>query len=211
MSKWTLGLSVALAWVLILVAAGFGSVGTSGLLGEVRTVAPPSTSPQIPVVAAANPALNAVLSTNRTSLDLTGSFTVQTTATGGDPSPSYIYHYYGMPSGCTTDEAQSWSCTPGASGSFNLNVSVSDQNGNVTNSNSVDVTVDSVLSVNLQLSSTSLTEGNSISVTASASGGSGSYSLQLLWSAFGLRWVQHCELLVQPQLDRAVQHLRVRY
>ncbi|MGC2289629.1 MAG: zinc ribbon domain-containing protein [Thermoplasmata archaeon] len=176
MAKWTRGLSVGFALVLMVVAAGFGALGASGLLPESHPTASPADSAQIPVGTAVNPPLNAVLTVNRSSLDIPGSFSVQTAATGGNPSPSYVYTYYGMPSGCTTDEAASWSCTPNGAGMFNINVSVSDQNGNVTSSNIVEVTVDSSLTVNLQLSSTSITQGSSLSVMATASGGSGSYS-----------------------------------
>ena len=173
---WTRDLSVGLALGLIVVAAGFGAFGASSVVGELRTTAAPSASSEVPVVAAADSPLNAVLSVNRSSLDMPGSFTVDTTASGGNPSPSYIYHYYGMPAGCTVNENPTWSCTPSATGTFDINVSVSDQNGNVTSSNFEDVTVDSAVTATLVVNVTSVSENQPISVTTTPGGGSGSYN-----------------------------------
>jgi hypothetical protein len=174
--------SVAFAALLLVATAGFGALAVTPILEGLQTHSDAAPSGPVGGISLANSPLMATLSVNRSSLDQPGSFTVQTAASGGNPSPIYVYRYYGMPAGCLTDEAQMWSCTPSESGSFNINVSVSDQNGNTTNSNFVSVMVETAITVNLELSSSSVQEGQSLSVTTTAGGGSGSYS----FNYFGL-------------------------
>lgn len=176
--KWTPNLSVALVLGLLMVAVGAGAFGTSSSLKEELRTSGMVTDPTPTggLSAFSGPTLSAMLSITPGQIDEGQSIHVSTVASGGDPSPSYGYDYLGMPDGCTTDEAQSFSCTPSQSGSFSVDVNVTDGTGNWTDSAPVGLTVDPALMVDLTVSPQSITQGQSVNIQTSASGGSNSYS-----------------------------------
>jgi hypothetical protein len=207
MANWTRSLSVAVTLALVLGAAALVVAGASSLVGELRTS--PAPSAQVPGLAAASSPLRASLMINPTTVDLGQSFPVQTSATGGDPNPAYTYTYYGMPAGCTTDEAQSWTCSPTAPGQFSIYVAVNDNDGNTTNSNTEDVTVNSILSVTVTVSPGSITEGQSVTVQTTANGGSGSYSYTYSGTPSGCGGYQTQMFTCQPNVT-GTYHISVQ-
>jgi hypothetical protein len=174
--------SVSLAALVLLVGIVFGALGASSLTGA--PVASPMGSHDVQVqgLTGASTPLSANLGITPTAIDLGQTLNVATTASGGNPSPSYAYHYYGMPAGCTINQAQSFTCTPTSSGNFGINVSVTDNNGNTTSSNVVDVTINPALTVSLSISPSSTSTGQSVNIQSSAQGGAGSYT----YTYFGL-------------------------
>lgn len=181
--KGALNLSVALVTGLVLVALCVGAFGASSLMVELRSaggISGPETGGGL--LPFAGPGLSAGLSISPGQIDEGQSIHVSTTASGGDPSPSYGYEYSGMPDGCSFDEAPSFSCTPSQSGSYSIYVNVTDGTGNWTDSSSVALTVDPALTVELSVSPQDITEGQSVNIQTSAAGGSNSYS----YSYFGL-------------------------
>jgi hypothetical protein len=171
------GLSVGLAILLVIVAAGVGVVGGTSYWAELRT---PGTGGPTALVLGLSPSSSSVFSVDLSitpgQIDEGQSILVSASASGGDPSPSYTYQYYDMPSGCSTDEAQHFSCMPSSTGSYDIYVNVTDGAGNGTNSATTALTVDSSVMATLSLDHSSINLGQSVSITASASGGSGSYS-----------------------------------
>jgi hypothetical protein len=174
--------SVALAFALVMVVAGFGVLGLSPAAAELGMAAPASDSSQISGLNPANSPISAELSISPTQLDVGQVIHVVTTPSGGNPSPDYSFEYTNMPGGCQTDEQQTFSCSPSENGVFHVNVTVSDNNGNMTTSNTVILTVDPGVMASLSVSPNSVTEGNQINLQTTASGGSGSYS----YTYFGL-------------------------
>ncbi|MCI4367411.1 MAG: hypothetical protein L3K08_06635 [Thermoplasmata archaeon] len=70
---------------------------------------------------------------NQTSLGLGGAVELTTTVTGGDPPLAFSYS--GLPSGCSSTNASSLTCTPTQVGSFNVTVAVSDGTGATAQAN----------------------------------------------------------------------------
>jgi large repetitive protein len=176
--KWTRSLSVALALGMVLVAAGAGALGVTQFVGELR--APTTSAGGSPVAGlgvSSGPVISVSLSVTPDQIDEGQPVTVTTTASGGDPSPSYTYDYFGMPNGCSTDEAQMFTCTPSQTGSFtNIYVNVTDGAGNGTNSADSALTVNQDISVQLTVSPSQITSGQTITVQTNANYGSGSFT-----------------------------------
>ncbi|MCI4373562.1 MAG: hypothetical protein L3K02_07985, partial [Thermoplasmata archaeon] len=72
-------------------------------------------------------ALTASLAIDPSNVTLGGSATLTTTASGGTPPLAYAYS--GLPSGCTTVNLASFSCTSTVAGTFPITVNVSDSAG----------------------------------------------------------------------------------
>lgn len=108
------------------------------------------------------PALSTpTLAVSPSSITLGSSATFTTGVTGGDDV--YTYAYSGLPSGCSAENVSTFTCTPGAVGSFTVTVTVTDplaQSGHA--------------SVTLQVSASN---GNGGTGGTGGSGGSGSSSL----------------------------------
>jgi large repetitive protein len=176
--KWTRSLSVALAVGMVLVAAGAGALGVSSSIAELR--APPTPAGGSPVVGlglSSGPVISVTLSITPNQIDEGQTVRVTTTASGGNPSPSYTYHYFGMPNGCSTDEASMFTCTPSETGSFtNIYVNVTDGAGNGTNSADSALTVNQDITVQLTINPSQITSGQQVTVQTSANYGSGSYT-----------------------------------
>jgi hypothetical protein len=77
--------------------------------------------------------------TNRTSADVGQSITFTSTSSGG--SGGNTYAWAGLPTGCTSSDSLTVSCTPGASGTFEVKVTVTDSNGFSLTSSAVSFTV----------------------------------------------------------------------
>ncbi len=122
------------------------------------------------------PLTSASLSISPDTLDLGQSISVQTTPDGG--TAPYTYEYFGLPSGCSVEESQSFQCQPSVAGSFSVYVNITDADDNQTNSNTVSLIVEPSLQVSLSLNPGTLTEGQSLQVSTSVSGGSGQYSYE---------------------------------
>jgi hypothetical protein len=174
--KWTRTLSVAVALGLVLVT--FGALGASTMAPQLH--APEASMEGSPVAglrAASGPVISVTLSVSPSAIDAGQSIHVSTTATGGDPSPSYIYDYFGMPMGCSADEAQSFTCTPSQVGSFNsIYVNVTDGAGNGTNSVDSQLTVYSDMQVTLSVTPQQITSGQSINIQTNVNYGWGPFT-----------------------------------
>jgi hypothetical protein len=176
--KWTRSLSVALALGMVLVAAGGGALGASSFIAGLRAPTNPAGGSPVAGLGVSNgPVITVSLSVTPTQIDEGQAVTVTTTASGGDPSPSYTYHYYGMPNGCSTDEAQMFTCTPSQTGSFtNIYVNVTDGAGNGTNSADSALTVDQDIQVQLSINPSQIDSGQPVTVQTNANYGSGSFA-----------------------------------
>ena len=173
---WARNLSIALSVGILLAAAA--ALGTTSSVAELRTLSASSGGSPVPGLgASSDPVISVSLSISPGTIDEGQSIQVSTMASGGDPSPTYAYQYFGMPAGCSTDEAQSFSCTPSQSGTFNtIYVNVTDGEGNGSNSADVQLTVNQAISVGLTINPQQLTQGQSVNVQTTANYGSGSYT-----------------------------------
>lgn len=99
-----------------------------------------------------------------------------TTTIGGGVTP-YTISYSGLPTGCTSSNSATLSCTPTVSGNFTVSA-------NVTDANKTSVTKSTVLAVNplpllitsFTASPASFTIGNSTNLSVTATGGTKPYS-----------------------------------
>jgi hypothetical protein len=180
---WARSLSAAVAFGIVFAAVGLGALGAGSIFDELRPGAVPSPVDHDGGLGVfSGSTITVSLSITPTTLDVGQLIQVSTMANGGDPTPSYTYTYYGMPSGCMSDEQQAFSCSPSQTGPFDIYVNVTDGHDNYTNSATIDLSVDSALTASLTVSPSQVTSGTSISVNAMAGGGSGSYS----YNYFGL-------------------------
>lgn len=176
--KWTRNLSVALALGIVLAAAGGGALGASSYVTGLRAPAASAGESPIPGLGVSSgPVITVSLSVTPAQIDEGQTVQVTTTASGGNPSPTYTYHYFGMPNGCSIDEAQMFTCTPSQTGSFNsIYVNVTDGDGNGTNSADTALTVNQDIQVQLSINPSQVTSGQSVSVQTNANYGSGSFT-----------------------------------
>ena len=106
-------------------------------------------------------------------------FTVTTSGGAGSP---YTYVYSGLPAGCPSHNASSWSCTPTSSGSFNVSVKVTDAAGN-TAGGSLNLTVNSSTNppplsiLSFSASPNPVSVNSSLVLTAQVSGGTPPYTV----------------------------------
>jgi hypothetical protein len=101
-------------------------------------------------------------------------FTVQVTG-GAKP---YSYAYTGLPTGCSSQDQASFTCAPGASGSFTVHVTVTDA-GSKSTSTTLALTVSAAPSPTISsftATPNSLTIGGNTTLAVSASGGTGPLS-----------------------------------
>jgi hypothetical protein len=98
-----------------------------------------------------------------------------TAAVSGGTVP-YSFAYSGLPSGCSSKNASSFSCIPSVPGSYTITLKVSDSDG-LTASRSVSLAVlgTSALSVTLASDSGNISAGQSVLLTAHVTGGVGPY------------------------------------
>ncbi len=101
------------------------------------------------------------------------SVTFTTFARGG--TFNYSYHYVGLPPGCTSQNAASWSCDPTTIGAYNVTVYVNDTH-HTEASATVHISVFEALTIQIQVGPPSLDLGGSTTIYGNASGGSGGNS-----------------------------------
>lgn len=113
--------------------------------------------------------------TNRPVIDVGQTVTISTHASGG--WGAYTYDWSGLPTGCTSANRDTISCTPSAHGDFAIKVSVTDANGfTATNSSYLIVYVDPTIT-SFSASPSSLDLGQSIAFVGVVNGnGTISYS-----------------------------------
>lgn len=107
-----------------------------------------------------------------------GTITISTVASGG--VTPYSYAFGGLPSGCTSQNSASWTCTPHVAGSFTLSVTVTDKQGKTAN-DTLKLTVNPAVAGNPVIASftatpSSLTLGGSSTIAVKATGGTPPYS-----------------------------------
>ena len=113
------------------------------------------------------------------SLDANQATTLSTTASGGSGGDSFSWS--GLPTGCSTSNAASISCTPSAAGNYSITVSVTDSNGWTAPSQSLSLTIYRDPTVSTPTSSKwSVDTGQSVSFSTGAYRGYGGYTY--LWS-----------------------------
>jgi YVTN family beta-propeller protein len=118
---------------------------------------------------------------SRGTIDVGQTVTFTTSASGG--SPGYTYAWSGLPTGCTSSDSASDSCTPTGAGTFSVAVSVTDSNGWTVTGSAFPYSIDpSPTAAKPVASSLSIDIGQSFVLTTTVGGGSGSYS----YSWFGL-------------------------
>ncbi len=103
--------------------------------------------------------------------------TLSTTLTGGAPTDTYSWT--GLPTGCSSTNAATLTCTPSTAGTFSTKVSVTDGNGGTGTSVATSVTVSSASgspTVTLSASPPSITLGATTTLTGSVSGGTTPYT-----------------------------------
>ena len=113
------------------------------------------------------------LSASLLNLTATVPFVLTTGSTGGVPSLTYVYA--GLPAGCASSNASSFTCTPGAGpgGNFTIVVSVTDQ-ARATGTAQVAVRVNPLPSISsFTASPNDLVVGGNVTFTVGASGGTG--------------------------------------
>jgi hypothetical protein len=91
----------------------------------------------------------------------------------------YSYNYSGLPPGCGTMNQSSFTCTPGATGTFQVGVNVTDAYDDFAN-NTSPLTVQPALLANLTATPLVLDAGQNVSFFAHASGGDGVYNYTYL-------------------------------
>ncbi len=96
-------------------------------------------------------------------------------ATSGSGAPTYLWN--GLPTGCSSIDSLTLSCTPTAAGTSHITVSVTDSNGYTATSPSLVLVVSPALgTASLAATPAILDVGQNLKLTATDSGGSGSYS-----------------------------------
>lgn len=110
-------------------------------------------------------------------IDVGQSVTYSTSASAG--SGGYSYTWFGLPTGCSTSNANTIDCTPTTAGTFSISVAVTDSNGYQVTSLSLTYVVYSAPSVALPSASPSTIDiGQNVVFTVSPTGGNSPYSYQ---------------------------------
>ncbi len=113
------------------------------------------------------------------SLDANQATTLSTTPSGGSVGDSFTWS--GLPTGCSTSNVASISCTPTAAGNYSITVSVTDSNGWTTTSTALSLTIYRDPTVATPTASKwSVDMGQSISFSTGAYRGNGGYTYS--WS-----------------------------
>lgn len=103
---------------------------------------------------------------------------------GGDQAPYFTYVYTGLPTGCTSSNVSSLSCTPTASGNYSVSANVTDSYGNHLTSN-LRLTVLVGPSVTIAPERPSVDANESVMFLAVITGGAAPYSYVYTPSASG--------------------------
>ncbi|HTT16810.1 MAG TPA: protease pro-enzyme activation domain-containing protein, partial [Thermoplasmata archaeon] len=93
----------------------------------------------------------------------------------GGGGGAYGFAWSGLPPGCGPETVASFSCTPGASGTFTVSVTVTDGNGNSATA-SFSLTVNGPISAVISIGMNPVDEGQETTFTAVVGGGSGGYT-----------------------------------
>lgn len=107
-----------------------------------------------------------------TTVTVGASVTFSTTASGG--SGSYKYAWGGLPTGCTSSNAASFSCTPTAAGSYSVYVTVTDTSDYSVKSGSLAFTVTAPPTYTVSFSESGLPSGDTWSATVGSTSKSAS-------------------------------------
>ena len=111
-------------------------------------------------------------------IDVGTTTTLAVSATGG--SGALSYDYTGLPSGCTSSDTSTLSCTPNASGGFAVRVFVNDTGGNSANTTAA-LTVNAVPSVSLSAAPSPTDALAPVTFSATVSGGTGPFQYKWLF------------------------------
>jgi hypothetical protein len=113
-------------------------------------------------------------------IDLGQSISTETMASGGSGALSYSIS--GLPAGCTSTNNPALSCTPAATGIFQLSVRITDSNGFSSFNGPIPLTVNPDTTATLIASSSALDAGQTVTLTLSVKYGTGpfTYSYQQL-------------------------------
>ncbi len=111
-------------------------------------------------------------------VQVNATITIATVATGG--VTPYSYSYGGLPSGCTSQNAATWSCAPHSPGTFTLSVTVTDKQGKAAN-DTLKLTVNpaaagSPVIASFTATPASINLGSSSTIAVKATGGTPPYS-----------------------------------
>ncbi len=120
---------------------------------------------------------SATLAASPASVDVGRSVTFTANPSGG--SGGLTYAWSGLPTGCSSSNSATLTCTPTVGGTSSVTVTITDSNGG-SGTGSLTFTVYSAPTVTLVSSSTSVDVGHSVTFSANPSGGSG--GLTFSWS-----------------------------
>ncbi len=141
------------------------AVSVSDSNGELQT----SSSLSIQVVTAL---LTPTVTASRAALDIGQTVTFTATVAGG--TGSYTYAWTGLPTGCFSVNAASFTCTPTASGSLNVVLTVTDSNGAIAASAGTAIVISNDPAVTSLVGAPSVLDlGQTTTLTATASPGAG--------------------------------------
>ncbi len=114
---------------------------------------------------------------NPSSVDVGRSTTLSANSNGG--SGGLTYSWAGLPTGCSSSNSATLSCTPSAAGAATISVSITDSNGG-SGTGSLSFTVYADPTVTLSASPSSVLLGQGLTITATVQGGSGNPTYE--WS-----------------------------
>lgn len=125
----------------------------------------------IPLVIVANPVPQVAGLSISPSNGTLGSPVVFNVTVSGGTAP-FSFHYTGLPPGCASQDATSFTCVPTAAGTYHVSVNVTDSAGSVAVRNATFTTrAPPPLSVKIQGVPTASSLGETVNLTANASGG----------------------------------------
>ncbi len=128
--------------------------------------------------------LLASVSASVPSLDVGGTLTLTAAVAGG--SAPYAVSWLGLPPGCASQAALTFSCTPSAAGTYTVSAVVSDHTGALAPVTSVPVLIDPLPTIALSSNRTAVDVGDSIALSAAVSGGTA--PLACRWSVDSGPW-----------------------
>ena len=134
-----------------------------------------STSATLSYTVSAGPTITTPTAT-RMNLDVGQSTVFSFTATNGTALWS-VLAWTGLPTGCTSVNASTLTCSPSVSGTYAVSASITDSNGMTVTSGTVTLTVPpALMTPSFTVSRTALDVGQSVGFSASVSGGTGIYT-----------------------------------
>ncbi len=147
---------------------------------------------------------NSTPSAQPTLVDAAQSVSFTAVANGG--SGGYTYSWLGLPSGCTSSNANTIICTPTTAGAYTVSVNLTDSNGFNTASGPLTFAVHSDPTVtSFSSNSTSLSQSQGLSFTVTVNGGTGPFSYSYSGLPPGCSSTNTAHLLLHSLKRRQVQ------